>query len=230
MEKTVQACAEAREEQLAMAVNGEVFADPSGKFSKIREQLLAGMPGSLWLQKIATAAALLAQAGQYNYARCMRRGDTTAASFALWEFLRETVHIEYLLHRAYMPYYKWAWRGMERLSGARELQRRTEVLAKERPEICYWQNDRAVEGRNEINWNDPVVCQIEQICAIILGQLREQQLTYGKRRFPGNPYRQNFKGRRTNEKRKYKDHRVGYPIRMGMFQNVRDTWQSRLPG
>ena len=182
-EKLFRAWAEAREEQIATVVNGEVFADPFGKFSQIREQLLLGMPESLWLQKIATAAALLAQAGQYNYARCMRRGDTTAASFALWEFLREAVHIEYLLHRAYMPYYKWAWRGMDRLSGAEELQRRINNLAKERPEICHWENDRAAEEKSDINWSDPIVCQIEQICAMILEQLRGQQLTYGREDF-----------------------------------------------
>ena len=223
MEKIVQAWAEAREEQLAMAVNGEVFADPSGKFSKIRERLLAGMPESLWLQKIATAAALLAQAGQYNYARCMKRKDTTAASFALWEFLREAVHIEYLLHRTYMPYYKWAWRGMERLPGARELQRRTEALAKERPETCYWQNDRAVEGRDEINWNDPVVREIEQICAIILEQLREQHLTYGTEDFLEIHTDRILKAgqRMTRENTKIIESII--QLEWEMFQNVRNT-------
>ena len=90
----------------------------------------------------------------------MRRGDTTAASFALWEFLREAVHIEYLLHHAYMPYYKWAWRGMENLSGAQEMQKRIETLANERPERDHW---KAVGEVQEVNWDDPIVCQIEQI-------------------------------------------------------------------
>lgn len=179
----VQAWAEAREEQLAMAVNGEIFVDSLGKFSEIREQLLTGMPESLWIKKIATAAAILAQAGQYNYARCMRRGDTTAASFALWEFLKEAVHIEYLLHRAYMPYYKWAWRGMEPFSDAEELYKRIEALAKERPEIRYWKNGRAAEEKDAMNWDDPIVQQIEQICAVILEQLRKQWLTYGNEEF-----------------------------------------------
>ena len=110
-EKVFSVWAGFQEERLAMVVNGAVFTDPLGEFSSVRECLMREMPEQLWLQKTATAIAKAAQAGQYNYARCMRRGDTTAASFALWEFLREAVHIEYLLHHTYMPYYKWAWRG-----------------------------------------------------------------------------------------------------------------------
>lgn len=182
-EKVFQAWADAREEQLAMAVNGEVFTDPLGAFSQIRELLLRGMPSQLWLQKIATAAAVLAQAGQYNYARCMRRDDTIAASFALWEFLREAVHIEYLLHRKYMPYYKWAWRGMGQFPEVEELQKRIEALAKERPENCHWKNEKTVGEAQEINRADPVVCQIENICDMILCQLRERRLTYGSEDF-----------------------------------------------
>ena len=82
---------EMQDEKLAMAVNGEVFADPLGEFSAIRGKLQTGMPFEIWKRKIANAVALTAQAGQYNYARCKKRNDAVAASFALQEFWRYSV-------------------------------------------------------------------------------------------------------------------------------------------
>jgi hypothetical protein len=58
----------------------------------------------------------MAQAGQYNYPRCIQRGDTGAAFLALHEFVEAGLSAIYLLNRKYMPFYKWAFRGTEQLT------------------------------------------------------------------------------------------------------------------
>ena len=58
---------------LATATNGEIFADPLGVFMSIRQKLLAYYPEDIRIKKIVARAATMAQAGQYNYPRCVRR-------------------------------------------------------------------------------------------------------------------------------------------------------------
>ncbi|MBR2717319.1 MAG: DUF4037 domain-containing protein, partial [Oscillospiraceae bacterium] len=103
------------ENALAAATNGAVFSDPLGEFSGIRRAILGYYPEDVRRKKIAARAVTMAQAGQYNYARCMRRGESGAASLALGEFVRAAVSMIYLLNRRYAPYYKWVFRVMEDL-------------------------------------------------------------------------------------------------------------------
>lgn len=97
---------------LATATNGQVFADPQGHFTAIREKLLRFYPEDVRIKKIVARAAVMAQAGQYNYPRCLRRGDTVAAQLALAEFTRAALSMVYLLNRRYAPFYKWMHRGL----------------------------------------------------------------------------------------------------------------------
>ena len=109
------------EEALATAVNGRVFEDRLGRFSKIRESLLQYYPETVWRRKLADALARAAQAGQYNYARAMRRGERIAAEIALTEFVKEAMHLVYLLNRKYAPFYKWMHRGLRELAVGSEI-------------------------------------------------------------------------------------------------------------
>ena len=104
------------ERLLATATNGEVFRDDYGEFSRIREELLKFYPEDVRIKKIAARAASMAQSGQYNYSRCMKRGDVVAAGIALNEFIVSTMSMIYLLNKKYAPYYKWMYRGMESLN------------------------------------------------------------------------------------------------------------------
>lgn len=156
------AWSEMEDEKLAMAVNGEVFADPLGEFSAIREQLQNGMPFAVWKRRLANAVALTAQAGQYNYGRCKKRNDIVAANLALDEFVREGMRTAYLLNRRYMPYYKWAWRGLENLERLSELKPLFEQVL-------------SLEGERE--------SVVEEICARLLEELKRQNLTYGEETF-----------------------------------------------
>ena len=101
------------EDKLAAVTGGAVFEDGLGEFSAVREELRKYYPEDVRIKKIAARAAKMAQSGQYNYGRCMRRGDTVAAMLALDEFVRQAISMVYLLNRTYMPYYKWMFRGME---------------------------------------------------------------------------------------------------------------------
>lgn len=149
------------EAELAMAVNGEVFVDPLGRFTEIRNRLKKGDTFPIWKQKLANSVALMAQAGQYNYIRCLRRGDAVAASLALHEFIKESMHTIYLLNHSYMPYYKWAWRGLEKVERLSNVKTMLEELLK-------------TEEKEQL---------IEEICSIILLELKRQHLTYGQETF-----------------------------------------------
>ncbi len=96
---------------LAEATNGEVFYDGLGEFTSIRNRLINERPLDVRLAKLASAVFYMAQAGQYNYSRCVKHGENGAAAFALNEFAKNTLHAVYLLNDGYMPYYKWAFRG-----------------------------------------------------------------------------------------------------------------------
>lgn len=102
-------------ESLACACNGKVFRDGLGAFSAVRQVLLQGYPEDIRRKKLAAHTALMAQAGQYNYARCLARGEHGAAQLAVFQFVDHAISAIYLLNNRYRPFYKWAYRGMREL-------------------------------------------------------------------------------------------------------------------
>ncbi len=164
------------EEKLAAAVSGEVFSDPLGEFSNLRNALLAYYPEDVRIKKIAARAAVMAQSGQYNYARCMRRGESAAAALALGEFLKAAMSMLYLLNRAYAPYYKWMFRGLENLPRAGAVR----PLLKELSETAF--QGEAWRARVENPYVNPLdrrVELIEEICRLVIAELQAQGLTGG---------------------------------------------------
>jgi len=101
---------------LAEAVNGEVFFDDYGEFSKIREDLIC-IPEDIRLKRIAGNLLIMAQAGQYNFVRCLRHVEPEAAQLACVEFVNATVKTAFLLQNRYAPYYKWSFRALRQLYG-----------------------------------------------------------------------------------------------------------------
>ena len=130
---------------LAEATNGEVFFDPLGDFSRIREKIKHGMPEDVRLKKIASCALLMAQTGQYNYSRCLSHGEGGAARLALCEFVKEGIEIVFLLNKTHMPYYKWAFRSMKSLS---TLGKWSDILSGllDSPNSNAKQNQEMIEG------------------------------------------------------------------------------------
>ncbi len=100
---------------LLSASNGEVFTDPAGIFSAVRDQLLAGYPEDIRRKKLAAHTVFMAQAGQYNYPRCLARGEQGAAQLAIFAFVKHAISAIYLLNNRYEPFYKWAYRGLRQL-------------------------------------------------------------------------------------------------------------------
>ncbi len=97
---------------LAAAVNGEVFRDDEGVFTRYRNMLMEYYPKAVWYRKIAQTCALFSQNGQYNLPRMRRRGQLVAAELAKAECARQAMKLYYLLNRKYAPHDKWLFKGM----------------------------------------------------------------------------------------------------------------------
>ncbi|MBQ4062580.1 MAG: DUF4037 domain-containing protein [Christensenellaceae bacterium] len=139
---------------LQNASNGEIFHDGTGELTKIREHILNGMPEDVRKKKIAARAAVMAQAGQYNFSRCLQHGEKGAAALALSEFAKNAAEMIYLLNKKHMPFYKWCFKGM------RELEK-LGFVAQKLEKMLY-------NGNKD---------DIEDICALVIGELRAQNLS-----------------------------------------------------
>ncbi len=114
--------------RLLAASCGRVFRDDLGVFSEIRETLKKGYPEGVRRKRLADGLLAMAQTGQYNYERCMMRGEKGAAYLAISEFVKSAISVIYLLNNRYEPFYKWAFRGMRELSVLSELEKEITVL------------------------------------------------------------------------------------------------------
>ncbi len=148
--------------RLATAVNGKVFQDDLGEFTRIRRGILAYYPEEVRIKKIAREAALMAQSGQYNYSRMFGRGEKVTAAIALAEFMKHTMAMVYLLNRTYAPFYKWMHKGMKKLM----------VL----PEIGDILNALV----DFPNGDERIPQTIEMIVALIIAEMKKQGLTSGE--------------------------------------------------
>ncbi|MBQ2324362.1 MAG: DUF4037 domain-containing protein [Oscillospiraceae bacterium] len=102
------------EQSLAEVTNGELFFDGSGELTALRESLRF-FPEDVMRKKLAGHLLLMAQAGQYNYLRCIRHGETGAAQLAAFAFVQSAMAAIFLLNRRYRPYYKWSFRALRAL-------------------------------------------------------------------------------------------------------------------
>ena len=149
---------------LAEATNGEVWRDDLGAFSAVRETLQKGMPEDVRRKKLAARVITMAQAGQYNYPRCLSHGEAGAAMLALTEFVRAAMETIFLLNRRHMPYYKWSLRAMRTLPLLADMAEPLEFL---------------LTGENGGEADGLKIQLVEDICASVLRVLKEQGLTSG---------------------------------------------------
>ena len=168
------------ESRLGLAVNGKVFEDPLGEFSAIREKLLSFYPEDVRLKKIAARAAVMAQSGQYNYARAMKRGEYVAA---LSEFIKTTISMVYLLNRKYTPFYKWMHRGMKDLPILSEIGDILNLLVEMGSQASAWEGTKTEDYLYLLNMNDQKVIIIEAVCNLVLQELVAQGFTQGEDNF-----------------------------------------------
>jgi len=92
------------ESALAAATNGKVFYDPFGEFSSIRNQLLQFYPDDVRLKKMAARCMTIAQSGQYNLGRCIKREDQFAIRYAETKFCIDVISLIFLLNRRYTTF------------------------------------------------------------------------------------------------------------------------------
>ena len=148
-------------EALAEAVNGQIWHDGSGQISSIRKEL-GTWPEDIRLKKLAGSLLLMGQAGQYNYLRCVKRGETGAAQLAVFEFVRACMDCVFLLNKVYPPYYKWKFRAMRALKKLPLLAELMEYL------VTTDNDDSMARDKYEV---------IESTAADVIGELKAQKLT-----------------------------------------------------
>ncbi len=178
------------EEGLATAVNGSVFEDPLMKFTAFREKLLSYYPDSVRKRKMAQCAALMAQAGQYNYGRAMARGEYIAAQLALSEFIKNSMSMVYLINGVYAPFYKWMHRGMKKLTVLSEVGDMLMLLTDVTDSKQVWRNRQTrMSGKNTEDarekkeasdsglQTDGKLLIIEAVCQVIIQELQNMKLT-----------------------------------------------------
>ena len=149
---------------LCEACSGEVWRDDCGKFSAIRQRIRTGMPEDVRRKKLAARLVIMAQAGQYNYSRCIAHGESGAAMLAAVEFVNAACGAVYLLNRAHMPYYKWQLRGMGELEKLSQLREALEFL---------------LLSANDTEGQRLKAGVIEDICAETIREVRAQGLSDG---------------------------------------------------
>lgn len=146
---------------LAETQNGKLFFDGSGEVTRIREAL-SKYPGDVRKKKLAGNLLLMAQAGQYNFSRCLRHGETGAAQLAVAEFVKAAMHAAFLLNDVYMPYYKWSFRAMRALKKCSMLAETLEVL------LTTDNAPKTAESKADM---------IEDVAADVIDELTAQGLT-----------------------------------------------------
>lgn len=99
---------------LLEATNGEIFCDNLGEFTKTRNEIKE-YPRDIFLKKLAGNLLLMAQSGQYNYPRILKRGETGSAQLSLFEFTNAAIKCFFLLNNTYLPYYKWQFKALRSL-------------------------------------------------------------------------------------------------------------------
>ncbi len=147
------------EQALATCTNGRVFSDPLGEFTRWRAKLLDFYPEDIRLKKIASRCMTIAQAGQYNYDRSIKRRESFSALYAETQFCTDVISLVFLMNRKYTPFYKWMHRAVGELP----------ILGKSIQSIIA----------NLIDTSDKVEKRdiIENISALIIEELRRMGLS-----------------------------------------------------
>lgn len=144
---------------LSAATNGKVFSDPLGEFTAFRDGLIAYYPEDIRLKKIASRCMSIAQLGQYNYIRCVRRKEIVAAQYIEAQFFANVISLIFLLNRQYMPFYKWMHRALKKLP----------ILG----EAVYKLLEEIAASYGFLKKNR----LIEETCAVVIEELRREGLS-----------------------------------------------------
>ncbi len=157
------------EEQLdgiATAVNGELFHDGDGTMTKLRDFFLTKMPEEYRRRKLATLTHQFSQAGQYDYGRCLKRGDKVTAQMYKARAMETALRITSYLNRRFPPYLKWLKRFVGDLRILPEISDLYNAIADMDP-----QPERFAQGGV-----DDIALTFDMIAILFLDEMRLQGL------------------------------------------------------
>ncbi len=149
------------EQFLLEATNGKLFSDNFGLMTNIRNKL-SYLPEDVRLKKLAGNLLIMAQSGQYNYSRCIKRNESGAAQLSAIEFANAALKVIFLLNKKYIPYYKWIFRAFRNL----------ELLFPLCDDLEYLISSSNTETEATIKAE-----MIEKISSCIISELQRQNLT-----------------------------------------------------
>ncbi|MBI0071216.1 MULTISPECIES: DUF4037 domain-containing protein [Bifidobacterium] len=173
------------EATLAAATNGRIFADPLGQMLATRQGFKA-MPDDVRFCLISRRLGMIAQAGQYNLPRSLQRGDEAAAMLSINEFIKACASLIFLINNpltvGYLPYYKWTFAALRRLSGRvatrlADLTEQLEDILRLASAACYGGQGFGEGGKGARPAAERVTELVESICARIVEELQAEGLT-----------------------------------------------------
>lgn len=103
------------EEDITHVIAGEVWHDPSGRFTGIREALGRYYPEEVRLRRIAHWCRYYSGMGAYALKRAILRGNDFYANITFTRAMRLGVQLAFLLDKRYFPYDKWTFAFFEKL-------------------------------------------------------------------------------------------------------------------
>ena len=173
------------EATLAAATNGRIFADSLGQMLATRQGFKA-MPDDVRFCLISRRLGMIAQAGQYNLPRSLQRGDGAAAMLSINEFVQACASLIFLINNpltvGYLPYYKWTFAALRRLSGRMatrlaDLTEQLEDILRLASAACYGGQGFGEGGKGARPAAERVTELVESICARIVEELQAEGLT-----------------------------------------------------
>ena len=160
------------DEGIATVLNGRIFHDPSCFFTRRREELYNAFSDKIWHLKIAQALMELGKYGQYNYPRCMKRGDYVTAQMVLYKYIEVLLKFVHYINHAFPPYYKWLKKSAAGLHKLAVLADLTEALADFADGRVAWKEDPS-------GASDKIVGTIEIIAKLIIDECNAEGLFEG---------------------------------------------------
>jgi len=149
--------------KLSLVTNGEVFADPSGDFSKLRNELKKGYPESILYLKLAEDFAKISQTGQYNFARMLNRNDRLTANMMLADCIKQIMIVAHHMNNLYPMHDKWLHRSFESIAAGSDI----DLLLKKLNASFALSDSDALKNVPET---------VEQICGILAKELYDRDI------------------------------------------------------
>ncbi len=103
------------EEDITHVINGQVWHDPTQRFSTIRSTLKKYYPDAVWKRRMAHWCRYFSGMGLYALKRAVLRKNWAYATTAFGRTIKWAMELAFLLNRTYFPYDKWLHPFFEKL-------------------------------------------------------------------------------------------------------------------